>query len=242
MALVAFQRAFYELVADSLLCMEARENPEILRGRYDLTEKEFTRLRSIVGQKGMATNCNLYRMNRVTPLYTLLPYTCKLLGDDFVPLLNRFWGEYNQTGLQFGNEVELFCHFLKLNLLAGNIQNPYLLEILGFEYQLNELRYRQESGHDAPQTRTYGKYALNPGCRVVPFTHDPPELFRHLVNDNTPMPPNLPTGHYSLLLELNGAEVDMKVISPELGHILNNLQLYAELPKELLDSGLVFSV
>src|SRR6478735_4881970 len=109
MSLPSFQRAFYDLIANPAFCMEAKENPQLLSEKYDLTEKESKRLNTVIWQKGMSTNCTLYRVNRVTPIYTLMPYTCKLLGDTILPVLNEFWSNFARTKLQYKDEVALFC-------------------------------------------------------------------------------------------------------------------------------------
>ena len=143
MSLPSFQRAFYDLIANPAFCMEAKENPQLLSEKYDLTPKESKRLNSVIWQKGMSTNCTLYRVNRVTPIYTLMPYTCKLLGDQILPVLNEFWSDHAKTKLQYKDEVALFCNFLQSKLSSGELNIQYLEDILNFESNVNEIRYQK---------------------------------------------------------------------------------------------------
>ena len=240
MALASFQRALFDLIAQPALCMQAKENPGILSDRYELTPKEFNRLHSVIRQKGMATNCTLYRINRVTPLYTLMPYTCKLLGDDLLPLLVAFWEMHGRTNLQFKDEVMLFAEYLQLSILKGVVRIPFLEEVLDFESKINELRYQKV---EVAAEEAAGAYTLNPVIRVVPFRHAPQALFDLLTSDE-PLKQSfdIQTGEYYLLLEQNGDEIEMKVISAELGFILTNIRNYKELPRELIETGLVQKV
>ena len=238
MALASFQRALFDLIAQPALCMQAKENPGILSDRYELTPKEFSRLNSVIRQKGMATNCTLYRINRVTPLYTLLPYTCKLLGNDLLPLLIAFWEKNGRTNLQFKDEVLLFAQYLQTAIVKGAVQIPFLEEILNFEDKINELRYQKE---ESEPHEISSIYTLNPVIRIVRFRHHPQTLFDLLTSDEpvTAATSAVPAGQYYLLLEQTGDEIDMKVISTELGYILDNIGSYKALPRELLETGLV---
>ena len=237
MSLPAFQRALFDLIANPALCMQAKEDPGVLSEKYDLTPKEFKRLDAVIRQKGMSTNCTLYRINRVTPLYTLMPYTCKLLGNDLLPLLIAFWEMHGRTNLQFKDEVMLFAEYLQGAILTGAVRIPFLEEVLDFESSINELRYRKvDTGIKGPP----GVYSLNPAVRVVFFQHDPQRLFDLLTSDEPlKQEEDIQTGEYCLLLEQNGDEIEMKVISAELGFILDNLQIYKTLPPELVETGLV---
>lgn len=237
MSLPSFQRALFDLIANPALCMQAKESPGILSEKYDLTPKEFNRLHTVIRQKGMSTNCTLYRINRVTPLYTLMPYTCKLLGDHLLPLLIAFWETNGRTNLQFKDEVILFSDYLQQEIIKGAVCIPFLEEILDFESKINELRYQKV---EAEKQEGGSAYILNPAVRVVPFRHAPQTLFDLLTSDE-PLKQNstVPEGEYYLLLEQNGDEIDMKVISAELGYILDNIRIYKELPRELIETGLI---
>ncbi len=237
MALASFQRALFDLIANPALCLQAKEHPDILSEKYELSPKEFDRLYSVIHQKGMSTNCTLYRINRVTPLYTLLPYTCKLLGDNLLPLLIAFWEKNGRTNLQFKDEVILFAEFLQEGILKGTMQIPLLEEVLGFETKINELRYQKGES----VTNRSGGYTLNSDIRVAFFRHHPQTLFDMLTSDHLPdqFGTGMEEGEYYLLLKQNGDEIDMKVISAELGYILDNIEKYNVLPREFIETGLV---
>src|ERR1051326_2171080 len=84
MTMEAFQRAMCDLVASPDLCIALLESPEEVLGRYDLSERDRRRLVEVVQQPGMFVNCSLYRANRLSPIYNLVPRTCFLLGDALV--------------------------------------------------------------------------------------------------------------------------------------------------------------
>ncbi len=238
MALASFQRALFDLIANPGLCLQAKENPDILSEKYELSPKEFNRLHSVILQKGMSTNCTLYRINRVTPLYTLLSYTCKLLGDNLLPLLIAFWEKNGRTNLQFKDEVILFAEYLQEAISEGTVQIPFLEEVLSFETKINELRYQKA---EPVTNRSGGTYTLNSDIRVAFFRHHPQTLFDILTSDRlmNSSAAMIEEGEYYLLLEQNGDEIDMKIISAELGYILDNIEKYNVLPQEFIETGLV---
>lgn len=111
--LVDFQIALADLTASPSLCRDARANPEILRQRYDLTEREWRRLTGIVRSRGMEANCMLYRANRLAPVALNLPETCEILGDDLNRLVSAYWESEPTTDVHFLVEADRFCRFLE---------------------------------------------------------------------------------------------------------------------------------
>jgi hypothetical protein len=111
--LVDFQIALADLTASPALCRHAREMPETLRERYDLTEKEWRRLVGIAASKGMEANCILYRANRLAPVALNLPETCTALGDDLNRLISAYWESEPTTNVHFLIEADRFCRFLR---------------------------------------------------------------------------------------------------------------------------------
>jgi hypothetical protein len=95
MSVASFQQALCDLIASPVLCKALRAAPDDVMAGYELSPRERTRLVEAVWQRGMSTNCSLYRSNRVTPLYTMLNATCRSLGDQFAPLLDAFWSSRN---------------------------------------------------------------------------------------------------------------------------------------------------
>lgn len=110
--LIEFQRALADLTSSPALCRDVRAAPEVLRDRYDLTDKECRRLVAIVGSDGMRANCMLYRANRLAPVALNLPATCKALGDDLNRLISEYWESEPITDVHFLVEADRFCKFL----------------------------------------------------------------------------------------------------------------------------------
>ncbi|MGN6294278.1 MAG: hypothetical protein ACTHMV_16140 [Chitinophagaceae bacterium] len=150
-----FQLAFASLIASPQTCYELLTAEAPFFARFDLTEKEKLRLRAIVRQRGISACCSLYRMNRVTPVYSQLSNTCALLKDRLVPLIEEFWQYLAKPSLQFREEVLEFGNFLVNKINAGTIRLPYLKEVLQLEMTMNELSYLPE-----------GEY------RLLSFEHD----------------------------------------------------------------------
>jgi len=150
-----FQLAFASLIASPQTCCELLTAEGPFFSRFDLSEKEKLRLRAIVRQRGVSACCSLYRMNRVTPVYSQLSNTCALLKDKLIPLIEEFWQYLTKPSLQFREEVLEFGNFLMNKINVGAIGLPYLKEVLQLEIAMNELSYLPE-----------GEY------RMLGFEHD----------------------------------------------------------------------
>ena len=227
MTLSAFQQALCDLTASPQNCILARENPEIILANYDLTSRERERLINIIHQPGMSTNCTLYRVNRITPIYTLLPNTSFLLGDDLVKWADQFW-RTEVSDLQFKSEVERFGDFIRQQIQSGIIQNEFLEEILEFELAINSLRFvpKKRILHEINQAEidtSSTKIRLHPLIRIIKFQHEPTILLSHLALAQLP-PVDIAQGEYYLLLDVTHHDLDVKRITPELGKILQNLE------------------
>jgi hypothetical protein len=111
--LVDFQKALADLTASPALCREVRRAPEVLRERYELTDKEWRRLAGIAASKGMEANCMLYRANRLAPVALNLPETCEAIRDDLNRLISAYWESEPTTDVHFLIEAERFCRFLE---------------------------------------------------------------------------------------------------------------------------------
>jgi hypothetical protein len=85
----------------------------MLRDAYNLTDREWRRLVSVVSSKGMEANCVLYRANRLAPVALNLPDTCKALGDDLSQLISAYWEVEPITDVHFLVEADRFCRFLE---------------------------------------------------------------------------------------------------------------------------------
>jgi hypothetical protein len=198
MSLAAFQRALCDLIASPELCVRLRTDPESVLTRYELSPREQRRLNTVVRQPGMATSCTLYRVNRITPLYTLLPMTSLLLGQQLMPLAEAYWEESPGSDLQFKYEVERFGSFLLTKLRAGELDDPYLEELVNFEAAAAALRYAPKRG---------GRDTL---VRIVPFRHDPVALLGVLARGESP-PEDLEEGNFTVTLDGRGETLQIQL-------------------------------
>jgi hypothetical protein len=139
-----FQIALAKLIGSPQLCETVLRDETVFFAEFDLTEKEKKRLNSVLRQKGISACCSLYRMNRITPVYTQLINTSTLLGDGLVPLVEEFWLQYPEPTLQFRDEVLEFGRFLMNKIETGIVHIPYLKQVLQVEIAINELSYLPE--------------------------------------------------------------------------------------------------
>ncbi len=249
----AFQRAMCDLIASPDLCIELLQSPEEVLGRYDLTERDRKRLVEVVQQPGMLVNCSLYRANRLSPIYNLVPHTCFLLGNALLDEATEFWKDFSETRLQFHDEVKQFGDFLRRRLETGSLQNPMLAEVIDYELALNEFRY-------TPRLDVLARLELNttiaseskgvqlhPLIRVLLFRHEPRRLLEFL-EERRPPPYDLAEGEFWLLLDGKGEEVEIKLIDPGVGLLLKAIEagtsppLSAEDVEVLMDAGLIVSL
>lgn len=203
MSLLSFQKALTDLIASPQLCVEARHHPDLVFNQYDLTLLERMRLRTVIFQKGMSVSCTLYRVNRITPIYTMLPYTCLLLGGKLIPLAEEFWEVCRKSDLQFKREIEIFVSFLQTKIAASNLQDPYLLEILLMEAAINDLKFLPK---EQLLQQEWDGSTPHPLIRTVPFDHEPEPLLYEL--SNMRIPPYTPeTGNWSLVIDYRQREM-----------------------------------
>lgn len=193
MSIASFQQALCDLIASPRLCLALRSNPEATLSGYRLSARERTRLTEVVWQRGMSTNCTLYRSNRVTPVYTLLNFTCRALGDQLTALLDEFWEAKEFRDGQFHSEIERFAAFLCRHIADGGIRSPFAAELLQFELALNALEF-------APRKQVLRELAklaplqpdtpcrLHPLARLVRFRHDPDILLEAAARGVMPSP------------------------------------------------------
>ena len=183
-----YQRALADCVASPELCLAVRDDPEAALASYDLGDRERRRLAAMVHQPGMSTNCTLYRLNRATPIGTLLPLTCELLGDRFAGLLDGFW-RASPTDMQFRNEIEAFGDHLRGLVRDGRLDEPYLADVLAFELARVALQFRPDGGGDP--------------VAEVRFRHDPAPILTALAEGRRP-PPGLPETDVRIRLTAGG--------------------------------------
>jgi hypothetical protein len=181
MSVASFQQALCDLIASPNLCRMLRAAPEDVMANYELSDRERRRLVEAAWQRGMSTNCSLYRSNRVTPLYTLLNSTCRSLGDQFAPLLEAFWNARNFRDGQFQSELDRWASFLRQRIADGTVLSPFTAELLEFELALNSLNFAPRKKclaeiADLPAPGPDTPCRLHPLARIVAFRHDPVAL------------------------------------------------------------------
>jgi len=131
--LLEFQQALADLVASPDFCRQARADPQELRRRYDLSEREHQRLVSMINQPGMALNCMLYRSNRLAPLAQNLYGLCNALGVRLGPLLTEYSRLYPNTAVHFYLECDRFCGFIEKKLADGLQLEPQAQSVFAEE-------------------------------------------------------------------------------------------------------------
>jgi len=246
MTMEAFQQAMCDLVASPDLCLTLIETPEEVLGRYDLSERDRRRLVEVVQQPGMLVNCSLYRANRLSPIYNLVPRTCFLLGKSLLEEASEFWKEFKETRLQFHEEVQRFGDFLRRRIELGALRNPLLAEVLEYELALNEFRYfpRVEVLARLELKKTESeRVQLHPLIRVLLFRHEPRRLLQFL-DELRPPSYELVEGEFWLLLDGKGEEVETKLIDPVVGRLLKAIEagiapsMSADDVEALMEAGL----
>jgi hypothetical protein len=182
--MLGYQQALCDLVASPGLCLAVRHDAAAALAAYELTPREHHRLAAVAGQPGMSTNCTLYRVNRITPIYSYLPLTCTLLGDRLIGEAERFWQEGKPADLEFVPETLRFAAFLRRRLADGTLSAPCLDEVLRFEIATHELRWK-----------------IGSAVRIIRFRHDPEPLLAALADGRQPAGDPVPSvdAHFLVL-------------------------------------------
>ena len=235
-----------DLVASPSLCLLTRRDPAGALASYELTSRERDRLAAIVWQRGMSTNCSLYRANRITPLYTHLTLTCTLLAERLMSEVELFWQDCDESDLQFEPEITRFVAFLRARARAGDLDSPFLGAVIDFEFAVNELLYLPrrrlaEQVAQAPIDRELAVVEPHPLVRVVRFEHEPTPLLTALAARQPP-PGDLRTGEFFVVVRATDDDIDVVEVDAALGRGLARLAA-GETPDAttaaaLLDAGL----
>jgi hypothetical protein len=229
MSMDGFQKAMCDLVASPDLCVTLVESPDEVFKRYDLSDRDRRRLLAVVQQPGMEVNCALYRVNRLSPIYSLMPHTCFLLGDRLISEAIKFWESFDETRLQLNEEAERFGTFLLDRIEHSPNRNPLLADVIRYELILNEFRFTQRAEvlsrlqRDAVAANRSDRIGLHPLIRVLLLHEDPKPLLRFL-EDRQPLPYELAEGEFWLLLDAKAEELEARQIEAGLGRLLQALQ------------------
>jgi hypothetical protein len=139
MSLAEFQRAFADHVASPARCLDCRQDSGRALAEYDLTDRERARLRAIVADRAMTANCILYRVNRLVPVYSVLPRTCRMLGDRLFVELDGYWSSCEASTFQYGLEAVRFGRWLLDRMRTGTLDDGPVSDVLAFEIAAFEL-------------------------------------------------------------------------------------------------------
>jgi hypothetical protein len=147
MSIAEFQRAFADLIASPERCLDLRDGAEVLAD-YGLSARERQRLQAMAREEGMSINCSLFRVNRLIPVYSVLPNSCRLLGARLMEELDAFWAASRHATLQYRWEAWRFGVWLQdriaAGLLAGGpVEDAVRLELAIFDAQAAETNGRQ---------------------------------------------------------------------------------------------------
>jgi hypothetical protein len=220
MSLAGFQRAFCTLIATPGLCSDLRRDPDLVPAGWDLTPRERRRILALAAHRGMATTCSLYRANRLTPLWTLLPRTCFLLGGGLRSEIDLYLARERDADLQFASEVQCFAAHLRGRLASGALACPYLREVLELEVARQELPLL--AGTEAG--RALFVLIPHPLVRALAFDHEPSALLARLAERRPPPYDELPSGEFWLLIDARDGELRTLPLPARLGRALSALQ------------------
>ncbi len=228
MSLAEFQLAMRDLIASPERCLDARWDPVSALARYDLTALERRRIVDAVRQKGMSTNCALYRSHRVTPIYTALHLTCLALANRLESELDEYFKSEECADTSLRLEIERFARFLERRVASGALPIECLPELLDFELASNDLRtlprrrLLAETAGLPPCTRDVAP-ALHPLVRVARFSYDTRALFATIAHGDAT--DTLPRQESFVLISVQPDPVPQVVpVDRELGPILWELQ------------------
>jgi hypothetical protein len=192
--ILGYQQALCDMVASPALCVNVRSGAQALSA-YNLTDRERERLVHVARQRGMSTNCTLHRVNRITPIYNYLPFTCMLLGDDLMREVELYWSEGKPDDLQFGPETARFAAFISRRIAEGAIPGGHVDDVLRYELAMNELRW-----------------GIDPPLRLIAFRHSPNELLSALADNRRPATGSIRSGDFQLVLDAREGEIKVSVV------------------------------
>jgi hypothetical protein len=198
-SLTDFQRAFSDLIASPRLVLRARSEPAAALAGYDLTERERQRLAAMCASEAMEINCTLYRVNRLTPIYSVLSRTCHLLGPALASELLAFWEVEHDATLQFHRQSVRFAEWLRERRHTAALPGGPWEDALRFELAVFEARTAPHDGD-----------AENPAdarLRWIDLHYDPSWL---LAAEPTEAPTELLAEPVWLCIDATGPELEIR--------------------------------
>jgi hypothetical protein len=130
----SFQTALARLVVDPAYREAVRAHDERPLGGLDPIERR--RLRAVAAAPGLDMTCKVHQAWRLGKLYTMVPLTCALLGEEGLEqAVHDFWRSRAPRSFYFRDEAIEFCEYL-----GSGPQLPYLDEVLEYELAVLDLR------------------------------------------------------------------------------------------------------
>jgi hypothetical protein len=172
------------------------------------------------------------RLDRSSPIHTLLPYTCLALGGRLDGELDSFWKSVGFADLPFDAVTERFAQFLKRRVENGTLRIYFLPELLDFELAAHELRFTARTPYlDAGVPREARvlvqrgtRLELHPLMRISRFPCDAEALFETLAHGDC-IDCNVRSHESFLLLSvLHDGDPEVLPVAPALGRKLWALQ------------------
>jgi hypothetical protein len=155
MSLSEFQRALGDLIASPQRSAEAAARPQQAFDGYLLTRREWHRLWRMASDERMRMNCTLYRINRIIPIHSVLPRTCRRLGQALGGVFDAYFAEEADGTLQYLREAHRFAHWLLAHPPAIDLSFDALRDLLTFELACHHVMIapRQPPGTDRDDPR-----------------------------------------------------------------------------------------
>ncbi|HNY40028.1 MAG TPA: hypothetical protein PKJ41_06520 [Bryobacteraceae bacterium] len=182
MSEAAFQSAFVRLVTDEAFLNQMRSEavPEI----DGLSEGEADGLKALARVPGLNVMRKLHLGFRLNKLLSMLPLTCRLLGQVRLAAEARaFWEMRPSASFYFLEEAEAFAVHLQERRNTG-LRAAYLGDVLAYESALLMLKRPRAASAEAPVVK-------------VGFRYDPQTLLL-MVQQGVP-PRRIPRAHVELL-------------------------------------------
>jgi hypothetical protein len=153
MSAASFQIALQKIISSPKICNLVNKNDFRDLSYLNLSSKEKSRLYHLANQKGIRACYNIYHMNRVTPFFTQLPYSFKMLDKISIATIDEFICKNPIFNIHYKSEIENFGEFLITKINNGYIEIPYLIDILKLELAMNKISYLPEG--DSIELITY---------------------------------------------------------------------------------------
>lgn len=200
MSIAEFQRAFADLIASPERCVALREGAEDVLAGYDMTPRERTRLATMVHDESMSVNCSLYRVNRLVPVYSVLPHSCRLLGDRLMDELDAFWAASRHATLQYRWESWRFGLWLEERIAARRLPGGPVEDAIRLEMAMFDVQAAQRGGSGSRR-------------RVVLLRYDPDELLDPAIEAEDLQP--LASG-VTVLIDATGQQLSVRRVDEAL--------------------------